>query len=77
MSWQERIVVDPQILVGKPVIRGTRLSVELIVDLLGQGWSEADVLRSYPKLTAEDIHACLKYASAVMQSEKVYPLPSR
>ena len=77
MSWQERIVVDPQILVGKPVIRGTRLSVELIVDLLAQGWSEADVLRSYPTLKAEDIHACLKYASAVMQSEKVYPLPSR
>ncbi len=77
MSWQERIVVDPAILVGKPVVRGTRLSVELIVDLLAQGWSEADVLRSYPMLTAEDIHACLKYASAVMQSEKVYPLPSR
>lgn len=77
MSWQERIVVDPETLVGKPVIRGTRLSVELIVDLLGQGWSEADVLRSYPKLTAEDIQACLKYASAVMQSEKIYPLPSR
>jgi len=77
MSWQERIVVDPQILVGKPIIRGTRLSVELIVDLLAQGWSDADVLRSYPKLTAEDIHACLKYASAVMQSEKIYPLPSR
>ena len=56
---------------------GTRLSVELIVDLLAQGWSEADVLASYPKLTVEDIHACLKYASAVMQSEKVYPLPSR
>lgn len=77
MSWQERIVVDPQVLVGKPFIRGTRLSVELIIDLLGQGWSEADVLRNYPKLTAEDIHACLRYASAVMQSEKVYPLPSR
>jgi uncharacterized protein (DUF433 family) len=76
MSWQERIIVDPQILVGKPVIRGTRLSVELIVDLLAQGWSETDVLGSYPKLTAEDVHACLKYASAVMQSEKVYPLPS-
>lgn len=77
MTWQERIVVDPAILVGKPVIRGTRLSVELIIDLLAQGWSEADVIASYPKLTAEDVHACLKYASAVMQSEKVYPLPSR
>lgn len=73
--WQDRIVVDPKILVGKPVIKGTRPSVELMVDLLGQGWSEGNVLRSYPKLTAEDIHACLKYASAVMHSEKVYPIP--
>lgn len=77
MTWQDRIVVDSAILVGKPVVRGTRLSVELIVDLLAQGWSETDVLASYPRLTAEDIHACLKYASAVMQSERVYPLPSR
>jgi uncharacterized protein (DUF433 family) len=77
MSWRERIVIDPQILVGKPVVRGTRLSVELIVDLLGQGWSEADILRSYPNLTAEDNHACLKYASAVMRSEKVYPVAPR
>ena len=40
MNWQERIIVDPQILVGKPVIKGTRLAVEFIVDLLSQGWSE-------------------------------------
>lgn len=77
MSWQERIIVDPQILVGKPVIRGTRLAVEFIVDLLAQGWSEGEVLKNYPGLTREDVQACLKYASAVMQSEKVYPLISR
>lgn len=77
MSWQERIVLDPAVLAGKPVIRGTRLSVELIIDLLARGWSDADVLASYPTLTPEDIQACLKYASAVMQSEKVYPLPVR
>ena len=77
MTWQERIVVDPQILVGKPVIRGTRLAVELIVDLLAQGWSEEEILKNYPGLTHEDLQASLKYASAVMQSEKVYPLISR
>ena len=77
MSWEERIVVDPQILVGKPVIRGTRLAVELILDLLAQGWSQEDLLTNYPGLTQEDVHACLKYASALMQSEKVYPLVSR
>lgn len=77
MTWQERIVLDPEVLAGKPVIRGTRLSVELIVQLLAQGWSDADILASYPTLTPEDVQACLKYASAVMQSEKVYPLPVR
>ena len=77
MTWQERIVVDPQILVGKPVIRGTRLAVELIVDLLAQGWSEEEILKNYPGLTREDLQASLKYASAVMQSERVYPFLSR
>lgn len=51
-------------LVGKPVVKGTRLAVEFIVDLLAQGWSEADVLRNYPRLTHEDIQACLAYAGA-------------
>lgn len=74
MSWQERIVIDPEILVGKPVIKGTRLSVEFVIDLLAQGWSEADILRNYPGLTQEDIKACLSYASTALQAEKVYPL---
>ena len=46
MDWRDRIVIDPGILVGKPVIRGTRLAVEFIIDLLAQGWTEADVLRN-------------------------------
>lgn len=74
MSWQERIMVDPQILAGKPVVRGTRLAVEFIIDLLAQGWSETDILDNYPGLTHEDILACLGYASATLQAEKVYPL---
>jgi uncharacterized protein (DUF433 family) len=74
MSWQDRIVVDPAVLVGKPVVKGTRLAVEFIIDLLAQGWSEADILDSYPGLTREDIQACLAYASAVLHAEKVYPL---
>jgi uncharacterized protein (DUF433 family) len=74
MDWQERITVDPTILVGKPVIRGTRLAVEFIVELLGQGWSESEILRNYPGLTREDIQACLAYASSVLSAEKVYPL---
>jgi uncharacterized protein (DUF433 family) len=48
MNWHERIVVDPGILVGKPVIKGSRLAVEFIVDLLAQGWSEREILKNYP-----------------------------
>lgn len=74
MYWQERIVVDPEILVGKPIIKGTRLAVDFIVDLLAQGWTEMDILTNYPGITVEDIRACLRYASALLQAEKVYPL---
>ena len=74
MDWHERIIIDPEILVGKPVIRGTRLAVEFILDLLAQGWTEAELLRNYPGLTQGDIRACLAYASATLKAEKVYPL---
>ena len=74
MKWQDRIVVDPGILVGIPVIRGTRLAVEFIIDLLAQGWTEQEIRVNYPGLTSEDIRACLLYASEVLESERVYPL---
>ncbi len=77
MNWQERIVVDPAILVGKPVIRGTRLAVEFVIDLLAQGWSEEEVLRNYPGIKREDIQACLAYASNLLHAERVYPLSLR
>jgi uncharacterized protein (DUF433 family) len=74
MDWESRIVVDPNILVGKPVVRGTRLSVEFIIGLLAQGWSAADLLDSYPGLSHEDILACLQYASRLLETERVYPM---
>ncbi len=74
MNWEERIVSDPKVLAGKPVIGGTRLSVEFIIDLLAQGCSEADILRNYSGMTREDVLACLAYASALLRSERVYPL---
>jgi uncharacterized protein (DUF433 family) len=74
MVWSERIVIDPEILTGKPVVKGTRLAVEFIIDLLAQGWSQEDILRNYPGLTKEDIQACLSYASSLLRAEKVYPL---
>ena len=75
MIWKERIVIDPGILVGKPVIKGTRLAVEFIIDLLAQGWSEQDIVQNYPGLTREDIHACLAYASEILKVEKGYVFP--
>jgi uncharacterized protein (DUF433 family) len=74
MDWAERILIDPEILVGKPVVRGTRLAVEFIIELLAQGWSHEEILQNYPGLTKEDILACLGYASNILRSEKVYPL---
>ena len=74
MAWPERIVVDPGILVGKPVIKGTRLAVEFVIELLAQGWSESEIFRNYPGLVHEDIQACLSYASEILRAEKVYPL---
>ena len=73
MNWQERIAIDPNILVGKPVIKGTRLAVEFIVDLLAQDWPENEILRNYPGITHEDIAACLKYATSLLKAEKIYP----
>jgi uncharacterized protein (DUF433 family) len=74
MPWQERIVIDPAVLVGKPVVRGTRISVEWVVDLLAAGWSREQILENYPHLTREDIQACLSYASELLHSEKIFPL---
>ncbi len=67
------ITLDPEVLVGKPVIRGTRLSVEFVIGLMADGWSEADILAKYPGITHEDIIACLAYARDMLSSETVFP----
>ena len=74
MNWQDRITADPKVLVGKPVVKGTRISVELVIDLLAAGWTQEQILDSYPNLTAEDIRACLAYAGELLHAEKVFPL---
>ncbi|MCK9496058.1 MAG: DUF433 domain-containing protein [Dehalococcoidia bacterium] len=76
MSWEDRIELNPEILVGKPVIKGTRISVELVVGLLADGWSEDDVLRNYPHVTREDILACLDYARELLQEFRHLRLPA-
>jgi uncharacterized protein (DUF433 family) len=73
MTDHPRITLDPEILAGKPVVRGTRLSVEFVIGLMADGWSEADILRNYPSLSREDIAACLAYARDLLKSEKIYP----
>jgi uncharacterized protein (DUF433 family) len=72
MTESARIVLDPAVLAGKPVIRGTRLSVDFVIGLMADGWTEADILRNYPGLTREDLAACLAYARDALKSERVY-----
>jgi uncharacterized protein (DUF433 family) len=79
MDWRSTIVADPDILVGKPVISGTRISVELVMDLLAASYTLDQVIEQYDHLTRDDIKACLAYAKEVVQSEGVYAvnLPRR
>lgn len=72
MADQPRIVIDPGVLGGKPVIRGTRLAVEFIIGLLADGWSRAEIARQYPGVTEDDITACLAYARDVLGGERVF-----
>jgi uncharacterized protein (DUF433 family) len=66
-----RITLDTAILAGKPVIRGTRLSVEFIIGLMADGWSENDIRANYSGITHDDIRACLAYARDILSSERV------
>jgi uncharacterized protein (DUF433 family) len=68
-----RITVDPKVLTGKPVIRGTRLSVEFVIGLMADGWSEAEILANYPGIGHDDVIACLAYARDTLSSERVFP----
>jgi uncharacterized protein (DUF433 family) len=74
MSWRDRIELDPEVLAGKPVVRGTRLAVEFVLEMIASGVSEQEVLANYPRLTHADILACVAYATEAIKSERVYPL---
>lgn len=71
VEWQDRIGLDPDMLIGKPVIKGTRLTVELILELLARGWPEEALLHSYPGVTSEDVRACLAFAREALRSVRV------
>ena len=74
-DWRSRIAVDLKVLAGKPVIKGTRIAVEFILELLANGWTVEDILKNYPQLKREDVLAALKYATEVLKEERIYPLP--
>lgn len=74
MQDHPRIIIDPLVLTGKPVIKGTRLAVEFVIGLLADGWSQAEIERQYPGVTAEDVAACLAYARDALGAERVYAL---
>jgi len=75
-TYLQRIAVDPRVMAGKPVIRGTRIPVELIVRMVAQGIAESNILQEYPHLQPDDIRAALYYAARVLALEDVFPLAS-
>jgi uncharacterized protein (DUF433 family) len=71
MTVTDRIEINPKVMLGKPVIRGTRIPVERLLRKLGEGASEADLLDAYPRLTREDIQAAMRYAAAALAHEEI------
>ncbi len=71
MNWQNHIAGDPSVLVGKPLSKGTRLSVEFVLDLISQGWAEEKILRNY-HLQSEQVRACVDYAQVLLSEQKVF-----
>ncbi len=76
IDWRKFIHSDPKILLGKPVVKGTRLSVEFILGLFAEGWSEQQVLENYPTLTTASIKAVFAFAADCMREESLYPIPA-
>ena len=69
MDWREHIVSDPDTLFGKPCIKGTRIGVEFILDLMASGWSEAQIFESYPHLKQQDLQAVFAFVRECLQDE--------
>jgi uncharacterized protein (DUF433 family) len=75
INWREYIVSDPRVLGGKPIFKGTRLSVEFVLDLLSGGWNQTELRKNYPNLTEERVRAVLAYAAETFREERFYLLP--
>ncbi|MBI2470678.1 MAG: DUF433 domain-containing protein [Planctomycetes bacterium] len=74
MDWRKFIHSDPEVLLGKPVVKGTRLSVEFILGLFAEGWTEQQLIENYPKLSKEIILAVFAFATDCMREESLYSL---
>jgi uncharacterized protein (DUF433 family) len=77
MDWQNYIVSDKNILLGKPTVKGTRLSVEFIIDRLANGWTEQQLLENYPRLSKEALRAVFAYVSNCLQDGLLFQMPSK
>jgi len=75
MVWENYVERNPDVLAGKPVIKGTRVAVELILERLGDGWSETELLASFPQLKPEHIRAAQAYAAAALASDELILFP--
>lgn len=75
MDWKDRIESDPAVCGGRPRVKGTRLTVEFLLGLKAAGWSEAQILDSYPHLAAEDLQAVFAFAQSLIEEETYLPLP--
>ena len=76
MDWRQHIHSDPEVLVGKPVVRGTRLSVDFLLGLFAAGWTQAEVLENYPTLTPEDLQAVFAFSAECMREELLCAVPT-
>src|SRR5688572_1891509 len=75
--YQERIIADPRILAGKPVVKGTRIAVDLVLEELTQNPDIRELLATHPDLTRDDVQACLAYAKDLVTGEEVFPQPPK
>ena len=73
-EWRSHIEVNPKVLVGKPIIKGTRIAIDFLIELLAQGWTQEQILKNYPQLKKEDIKAALEYSARALTLESLYPL---
>lgn len=77
MDWTKRIISDPEILMGKAVVKGTRIPVGMLLDLFANSWSEKQVLENYPQLSPDDLRAVFAYSAARIKNEELLPLANK